>query len=235
MNNTIAIIKNAFDIGFCNNALAKMTNKQRGAVGQFEAGTVVEQTRKSNVCFVNGIINNTDLFTPLITKVSEINKQYFGFDLNEPETIQLTEYDSAEQGEYKPHEDDADWVGLVPERFDPRGVRKLSVVIQLSDSKSYEGGELIIETINSEEKFKLNAGEIILYPSSYLHAVSQVDSGYRVVCVGWIESYVKSAEQREYLFDLDAGARGILAKYGMSDEVDLIFKSYSNLLRILGN
>ena len=43
----------------------------------------------------------------------------------------------------------------------------------------------------------------------------------RVVCVGWIESYVKSIEEREYLFDLDAGARGLLAKHGRSDELDL--------------
>ena len=46
---------------------------------------------------------------------------------------------------------------------------------------------------------------------------------------------VKSIEEREYLFDIDAGARGILAKYGRSDELDLIFKSYSNLLRVLGD
>ena len=50
-----------------------------------------------------------------------------------------------------------------------------------------------------------------------------------------IESYVRSTEEREYLFDLDAGARGLLAKHGRSDELDLIFKSYANLLRILGN
>ncbi len=115
------------------------------------------------------------------------------------------------------------------------GRSDLSFTLSLTNKKLYEGGELIIETMNSEEKFKLNAGEIIIYPSSYLHSVSEVTNGERLVCVGWIESYVKSTEEREYLFDLDAGARGILAKYGRSDEVDLIFKSYSNLLRILGN
>ena len=39
----------------------------------------------------------------------------------------------------------------------------------------------------------------------------------------------------EYLFDLDAGARSLLAKHGRSEELDLIFKSYSNLLRALGD
>ena len=115
------------------------------------------------------------------------------------------------------------------------GRSDLSFTLSLTNKDFYKGGELIIETMNSEEKFKLNAGEIIIYPSSYLHSVNKVINGERIVCVGWIESYVKSTEEREYLFDLDAGARGILAKYGRSDEVDLIFKSYSNLLRILGN
>ena len=115
------------------------------------------------------------------------------------------------------------------------GRSDLSFTLSLTNKDFYKGGELIIETMNSEEKFKLNPGEIILYPSSYLHAVNEVNNGERLVCVGWIESYVKSTEEREYLFDLDAGARGLLAKYGRSDEVDLIFKSYSNLLRILGN
>ena len=115
------------------------------------------------------------------------------------------------------------------------GRSDLSFTLSLTNKEFYKGGELIIEEMNSEEKFKLNAGEIIIYPSSYLHSVNEVTNGERIVCVGWIESYVKSIEEREYLFDLDAGARGLLAKYGRSDEVDLIFKSYSNLLRILGN
>ena len=119
--------------------------------------------------------------------------------------------------------------------FMSSGRSDLSFTISLTHQDSYEGGELLIETINSENKFKLNAGEIIIYPSTYLHSVEEIKNGERIVCVGWIESYVKSIEEREYLFDLDAGAKGLLAKHGRSDELDLIFKSYSNLLRLLGN
>ena len=115
------------------------------------------------------------------------------------------------------------------------GRADLSFTIFLNCKDNYDGGELSIESINSEENFKLNSGEIIIYPSAYLHSVKEVTKGERLVCVGWIESYVKSIEEREYLFDLDAGAKGLLAKYGRSDELDLIFKSYSNLLRILGD
>ena len=115
------------------------------------------------------------------------------------------------------------------------GRADLSFTIFLNCKDNYVGGELSIEGFNSEEKFKLNAGEIIIYPSTYLHSVEEVIDGERLVFLGWIESYVKSIEEREYLFDLDAGARGILAKNGRSDELDLIFKSYSNLLRLLGD
>ena len=119
--------------------------------------------------------------------------------------------------------------------FMSTGRSDLSFTISLTNKENYEGGELVIETINSEKEFKLNAGQIIIYPSTYLHSVKEVKSGERLVCVGWIESYIKSIEEREYLFDLDAGAKGLLAKYGRSDELDLIFKSYSNFLRLLGN
>ena len=115
------------------------------------------------------------------------------------------------------------------------GRADLSFTIFLTEKTQYEGGELFIENLNNENKFKLNVGDIVIYPSTYLHSVKEVLKGERIVCVGWIESYVKSIEEREYLFDLDAGARSLLAKYGRSEELDLIFKSYSNLLRVIGD
>ena len=119
--------------------------------------------------------------------------------------------------------------------FMSTGRADLSFTIFLNEKSAYEGGELVVDDINSENNFKFNHGEIVIYPSTYLHSVKEVESGERIVCVGWIESYVKSIEEREYLFDIDAGAKSLLAKHGRSDELDLIFKSYSNLLRILGN
>ena len=119
--------------------------------------------------------------------------------------------------------------------FMSTGRADLSFTIFLNKKSEYEGGELIVEDINTENKFKFNQGEIVIYPSTYLHSVNEVKSGERIVCVGWIESYVKSIEEREYLFDIEAGAKSLLSKHGRSDELDLIFKSYSNLLRILGN
>ena len=115
------------------------------------------------------------------------------------------------------------------------GRADLSFTIFLNEKDKYSGGELLIEGLNSEDKFKLDSGTIIIYPSTYLHSVQEIISGERIVVVGWIESYVRGIEEREYLFDLDAGARSLLARHGRSDELDLIFKSYSNLLRTLGD
>ena len=117
----------------------------------------------------------------------------------------------------------------------PSGRSDLSFTLFLNDPKEYKGGELCIQTINKTEKIKLSAGEIVIYPSTQLHSVAEVSNGERFVCVGWIQSYVQNNEERNFLFGLDAGAKGLLAKHGRSDELDLIFQSYSNLLRRLGD
>ena len=116
----------------------------------------------------------------------------------------------------------------------PSGRSDLSFTLFLNKPEDYEGGSLCIQTINEIKQIKLSAGEIIIYPSTQLHSVSKVEKGERFVCVGWIQSYIQSNEDRNFLFGLDAGAKGLLAKHGRSDELDLIFQAYSNLVRRMG-
>lgn len=115
------------------------------------------------------------------------------------------------------------------------GRSDLSFTLFLSDPKDYEGGELAIQTLQETKRIKLPQGHIVIYPSTSIHSVEEVRSGNRFVCVGWIHSYVSSNEDRKSLFNLDAGARAILSKHGRTPEVDLLFQSYSNLLRSLGD
>ena len=120
--------------------------------------------------------------------------------------------------------------------FSRYGRRDLSFTVFLSDPDSYEGGSLQVQSGGDESvEFRLSAGHVVIYPSSMLHCVQPVVSGVRHVCVGWIESYVKSSEDRSLLFNLDAGARGLLARHGRSDELDLVFQSYSNAVRRLSD
>jgi len=193
-----------------------------------------EDGKKTAGSLASKVKNNLQL-----NRNSDISKKNAGFIVNKLLTNQLIKsfalpkkihgimFTKSSKGmQYGRHVDNA---------FMSSGRADLSFSIFLNKKNSYKGGALIVENINAENKFKLNEGEIIIYPSTYLHSVEEITNGERLVCVGWIESYVKSIEEREYLFDIDSGARGILAKYGRSDELDLIFKSYSNLLRVLGN
>ena len=93
----------------------------------------------------------------------------------------------------------------------------------------------MIQTGGDGEEFRCSAGEVVVYPSSTLALCYASCAAVRYACVGWIESYVKSAEDRSLLFNLDAGARGLLAKHGRSDELDLIFQAYSNAVRRLSD
>ena len=164
-------------------------------------------------------------FCGLITKKILKNELIKSFAL--PKKIHGTIFSKSKSGmKYGRHIDNA---------YMSSGRADLSFTIFLNRKDDYQGGELSIEGFNSEEKFKLNAGEIIIYPSTYLHSVEEVIDGERLAFIGWIESYVKSIEEREYLFDLEAGAKSLLAKHGRSEQLDLIFKSYSNLLRVLGD
>ena len=161
----------------------------------------------------------------LITKKILKNELIKSFAL--PKKVHGTIFSKSKSGmKYGRHIDNA---------YMSSGRADLSFTIFLNCKEDYKGGELLVESLNSDEKFKLNAGEIIIYPSTYLHSVEEVTDGERLVFIGWIESYVKSIEEREYLFDLDAAARSLLSKYGRSEEVDLIYKSYSNILRRLGS
>ena len=117
--------------------------------------------------------------------------------------------------------------------FSTHGRRDLSFTLFLSDKSDYSGGDLMIQASQDASEVRLEAGHVFLYPSSYLHCVAPVTDGVRFACVGWIESYVKSVEDRALLFHLDSGAKGLLARHGRSDELDLVFQAYTNAVRRL--
>jgi PKHD-type hydroxylase len=107
----------------------------------------------------------------------------------------------------------------------------LSITIFLSDPNSYEGGELEVATPAGVESAKFAAGDAALYPSTALHHVTPVTSGERLAAVTWVESLVRSAEDREMLFDLDRARRLIFETQGKTESFDLVAKTYANLMR----
>lgn len=111
----------------------------------------------------------------------------------------------------------------------------VSFTLFLSSPPSYTGGELVVEASDGERSYKLEAGSLVAYPSSSLHRVEPVSAGVRSVAVGWIQSWVRSPERREILFDLDTVRRSIFAREGKTVEFDLLSKTYANLLRQWGD
>jgi PKHD-type hydroxylase len=111
------------------------------------------------------------------------------------------------------------------------GRSDLSFTVFLSEPEAYSGGALVLESPSGEETFRLPAGHALVYPSTLLHRVEPVTAGERLVAVGWVESRIREAEQRELLFELDTARRTLFARGGKDELFDLISRSYGNLLR----
>jgi len=79
----------------------------------------------------------------------------------------------------------------------------LSCTVFLNDPGSYEGGELNIRLGDSNLKFKLPAGEAIIYPSDSLHHVEPVTKGERLVAITFIQSRIADPFKRYMLFELN--------------------------------
>ena len=108
----------------------------------------------------------------------------------------------------------------------------LAFTLFLADRESYEGGALVIESALGEQEIKLDAGDAILYPAGSIHYVAPVTSGMRLAAVGWVQSFIADAAQRELLFDLSV-TRSRLAQAGIArDDLMPLDKSISNLLRM---
>jgi PKHD-type hydroxylase len=129
--------------------------------------------------------------------------------------------------EYGPHVDDA----LMPS---PSGARRadLAVSVFLSAPDTYEGGELVIESVAGAARIKLAAGDAVVYPATTLHRVEPVTAGVRLVAVAWLQSHVRDAAQRELLFDLSLVRGRIEASAPESEEALRLAKVYSNLIRM---
>ncbi len=104
----------------------------------------------------------------------------------------------------------------------------LSFTLFLSDPADYAGGELVLEGSDGERSVKPAAGALVVYSTGALHRVEPVTAGERLAAVGWVQSLVRRADQREILFDL-ARIRDAVAD---GEPRLLMDKSIGNLLRL---
>ena len=109
--------------------------------------------------------------------VKKANNNAFKVDVENHAEIQFTEYTAEQSDQYDWHHD-VHWNGETD--FD----RKISITLQLSDPKEYDGGDFEFDEINTNADFKTK-GTLLIFPSYFRHRVLPVTSGVRRSLVAW--------------------------------------------------
>lgn len=114
----------------------------------------------------------------------------------------------------------------------PHRVRTdISATLFLSDPDSYKGGELVMEDTFGPVEVKLQAGDMVLYPGSSVHAVRPITSGRRLAAFFWIQSMVRGDRQRSILYELDKAIQKIATESPQQEALVDLAGVYHNLLR----
>ncbi len=130
---------------------------------------------------------------------------------------------------YGPHIDGA----VLHSHADGQWVRTdVSCTVFLADPDEYDGGELTIHDTFGVQRVKLPAGDAVLYPGTSLHEVAPVTRGARLASFLWIESMVRSDEQRRILFELDMNVLKLRQQLGETPATTGLTGVYHNLLRL---
>lgn len=108
----------------------------------------------------------------------------------------------------------------------------ISCTLFLSSPEDYEGGELVVEDTFGNQRVKLAAGDAVVYPGTSVHRVEPVTRGARLACFFWVQSMVRSDEQRRLLYDMDLHLRQLRTRIGDEDPAVIgLTATYHNLLR----
>ena len=122
-------------------------------------------------------------------------------------------------------------------RYLPNGAGRvrtdISCTLFLADPASYDGGELVVEDTFGTQRVKLAAGDLVLYPGTSVHRVEPVTRGSRLGSYFWVQSMIRSDEQRRLLFDMDRHLMRLRSEAGEAHPgVIGLTGIYHNLLRM---
>ena len=163
--------------------LAKNIPSRQATIG-FEDSKVSRDVRRSKVRWIER--HHQDLkwvMEELEHLIHVANRNAFGVDVTKLFELQFTEYSGEDKGHYDWH-NDVNWDDSKTTH------RKLSVIVQLSDPKEYEGGKFEMQTLHLEapsEGTLKKQGTVLVFPSFLQHKVNPITSGFRHSLVGWME------------------------------------------------
>ena len=109
----------------------------------------------------------------------------------------------------------------------------ISCTLFLAEPDEYDGGELVVEDTYGAKRVKLPAGDMVLYPGTSVHRVEPVTRGARLASFFWIESMVRSDEQRSLLHQMDMHLMHLRETVGETEPAVIgLTGTYHNLLRL---
>jgi PKHD-type hydroxylase len=141
-------------------------------------------------------------------------------------TLEFNRYDPGMF--YKNHMDAALMGGIrgQPMRAD------LAFTVFLTDPRTYDGGEFVLQTPYGEQRIKEQPGNAIVYPANMIHRVEPVTGGTRWAAVGWIQSMVRDDRQREILAEVMQLREKAVAASPDSELPERFDRLHGNLLRL---
>lgn len=155
-------------------ALGNAEPDMEATVGNCE---VYPSTRISTLSWIRHDEKSAEIYKFLIDKIDRINYYHYGMILTAMESIQYTKYSIG--GHYQYHND----VIFRKEN----SMRKLSIIMALSSSNEYQGGDLLLcPDGDNPTTVRMDKGDLIAFPSYVPHKVTAVTGGNRITAVSWV-------------------------------------------------
>lgn len=156
-------------------ALARDSGLAAGGLVKARADSAI---RKAQIAWLDDA-GPADWVMQRITGVVAEANRHFGFELTEfGERIQVARYQEQDSSHFDWHSDTGS--------ADLAARRKLTLVIQLSESGTYTGGGLETWSGNQPSQSSRNIGTATLFPAFVLHRVTPVTAGERWSLTTWI-------------------------------------------------
>ncbi len=133
--------------------------------------------RTSEQCWMPPSNETRWIYERLEDPIKYINGKYFEFEITQIEELQFARYTEELLGKYEQH---------IDMLFNLANTRKISIIIFLSDSKDFTGGELLLHGVGSTPiSIEQKPGKVVFFPSYIPHEITPVTKGKRYSLVTW--------------------------------------------------
>ncbi len=185
LNNSSFFGKNMFNERFLFDIDEYVSHQQleNGGTGTVENPNNSIQLRSTKIHWMTNEKYKDSLlpiYQEISSKVRRINDSIWSYNYDGYQSFQYSEYDVG---------DHFDW-HIDTNQFTGKNIRKVSFSLGLSNKNEYEGGDLILKTSVEENHYKLDRGDLIVFPSWVLHKITPITKGKRRVVVGWGEGII---------------------------------------------